>query len=195
VTLYCATSNRGKLDEFRLAARRFRCHVEPLPVLEQLGACPEDGSSFQENAIQKALYYGEHARGYLFADDSGLVVDALDGAPGIRSARFAGPSATDEQNNRLLLEKMLGRQDRRARFVCVVALARDGAFVRAFEGSVEGTILEEPRGTGGFGYDPLFYYPAFGCTLAEVAPKRKLEVSHRGRALAAMYQFLAEDSR
>ena len=191
--LYCATTNAGKLREFRLAIDRFgrgRFRIETLPGLGDIPPCEETGSTFEENAVAKALYYGVRAPGLLFADDSGLEVDALAGAPGVQSARFAGPAATDTDNNRLLLEKMRGVADRGARFVCVVALAKRGNLIGTFQGVVEGRLLEQPRGRNGFGYDPLFFHPPFGRTLAEVSAERKLEVSHRGRALAAMLESL-----
>jgi len=191
VTVYCATGNPGKLREFRLAANQAGIQVEPLPGLASILPCEETGSTFEANAILKAEYYGARAPGWLFADDSGLEVDALGGAPGVYSARFAGPDATDESNNRLLLEKLRGVGDRRARFVCVIALADRGRFCQTFRGTVEGEILGEPRGPNGFGYDPLFYYPPFGCSFGEVAPERKLTVSHRGAALRALFESLA----
>jgi XTP/dITP diphosphohydrolase len=193
VKLYCATTNPGKLREFRLAIERFggvAFEVESLPGLSDLPPCEENGSSFEENAVAKALYYSRHSPGLLFADDSGLAVDALGGAPGVLSARFAGPDATDEENNRLLLAKMRGVENRAARFVCVVALADAGKLLGMFRGIVEGRLLEKPRGQNGFGYDPLFFYPPFGCTLAEATAEQKLTVSHRGKAIAAMLQFL-----
>jgi len=142
--LYCATTNPGKLREFRLAAERFgRGLVEflPLPDLDRIPPAQESGRSFEENAIQKALYYSRHAPGLVFADDSGLEALALGGAPGVNSARFAGPEATDEDNNRLLLEKLRGLEQRAARFVCVVTVAQRGKLVRAFRGVVDGRIL------------------------------------------------------
>ena len=188
--VYCATGNTGKLKEFQLAAKETGIDVELLPRFREIPECVEDGATFAENAAIKARHYGRHAAGFLFADDSGLVVDALDGAPGVHSARFAGPGAYDERNNHLLLERLQGVRDRTARFVCVIALV-EGAEVRGFfEGSVEGVILEEPRGAGGFGYDPLFYYPPFGCTFGEASEKRKLAVSHRGKAFGAMLRSL-----
>jgi XTP/dITP diphosphohydrolase len=188
VTVYCATGNPGKLREFRLSAERRGILVEPAPGLAGAPPCHEDGATFEENAILKALHYGPFAPGPLFADDSGLEVDALGGAPGVYSARFAGPDATDEANNRLLLEKMRGVRDRAARFVCVIALVDGGRVTGTFRGTVEGRILEEPRGANGFGYDPLFFYQPFGCSFGEVAPERKLTVSHRGMALAALWR-------
>jgi XTP/dITP diphosphohydrolase len=184
--VYCATSNPGKLREFQLAAPDF--DVRPLPAPAQ--PPDENGATFEENAIAKAEYYGKFVDGYLFADDSGLEVDALGGAPGVYSARYAGPEATDAQNNALLLDRLKDASDRSARFVCVIALVRDGALVKTFRGAVEGRILHEGRGDGGFGYDPLFYYERFGCTFGESPIDRKMKVSHRAQALAAMFTFL-----
>lgn len=166
--------------------------VQPLPGSAALEPCEETGATFEENAIQKALYYSKHCDGYLFVDDSGLEVDALGGAPGVYSARFAGPDATDDANNRLLLERMQGVQNRSARFVCVVALAKSGRLIQTFRGVVEGRLIEEPRGTNGFGYDPLFFYSPFGCTLGQALVERKMEISHRGKALRALRDYLKE---
>jgi XTP/dITP diphosphohydrolase len=193
VILYCATTNAGKLREFRLAAERYgggRIRIEPLPGLQAIAAPPETGRSFEENAAAKALYYSSLAPGPLFAEDSGLEVEALGGAPGVYSARFAGPDADDEANNRLLLEKLQGVADRRARYVCVAALAERGRLVGSFRGTVEGRIAEAPRGTGGFGYDPLFYYEPFGATFGEVSAERKMAVSHRGEAMRRLLGWL-----
>jgi len=131
-----------------------------------------------------------HTDGYLFADDSGLEVDALGGAPGVHSARYAGPTATDEANNALLLERLRGIENRAARFVCVIALVRSGALIKTFRGTVEGRIIDAPRGSGGFGYDPLFYCELFGCTFGEAAIDQKMRVSHRAQALEAMFTYL-----
>jgi XTP/dITP diphosphohydrolase len=185
VRLYCATTNPGKLREFKKALEG-SFDLETLPSLETIPPCDETGATFEENAIQKALYYSKHCEGQLFVDDSGLEVDALGGAPGVYSARFAGPDATDEANNRLLLEQMAGIADRTARFVCVVALASGGKLIGTFRGAVEGQLLEAPRGANGFGYDPLFFYPPFGCTFGEVPLSKKMEASHRSQALHAM---------
>jgi XTP/dITP diphosphohydrolase len=187
--LYCATTNPGKLREFQLAlAKAFE--VESLPDLASIPVCDETGATFEENAIQKALYYSKHCDGYLFVDDSGLAVDALGGAPGVYSARFAGRHATDQENNRLLLDQMRGVGDRKARFVCVVALARSGQLLRTFRGEVEGRLTEAPQGANGFGYDPLFFYEPFGCTFAEAPLERKMQVSHRSKALQEMRAYL-----
>lgn len=184
--VYCATSNPGKLREFQLAAPDFdvRALPDPPPPPE------EHGDTFEANAIEKALAYGAHIDGYLFADDSGLEVDALGGAPGVHSARYAGPNATDEANNALLLERLRGFDNRPARFVCVIALVRGGALIKTFRGTVEGRIIDAPRGSGGFGYDPLFFCEAFGCTFGEAAIEKKMRVSHRAQALEAMFTYL-----
>jgi XTP/dITP diphosphohydrolase len=186
VIIYCATSNPGKLREFQLAAPDFELRQLPRPVPPP----EENGATFEENAIGKAEYYGGFTDGYLFADDSGLEVDALGGAPGVHSARYAGPDATDAANNALLLDRIHEHADRTARFVCVIALVRDGKLVRTFRGTVEGSILDAPRGSGGFGYDPLFYYEPFGCTFGEAPIADKMRVSHRAQALEAMFTFL-----
>jgi XTP/dITP diphosphohydrolase len=189
--LYCATGNAGKLREFRLAATLAPVEIEILPGIRDLQPCVEDGATFEENAILKARHYGEHSPGLLFADDSGLEVDALGGAPGVYSARYSGAHATDEANNRLLLENLRSMQDRTARFVCVIALIDRGRLHGTFRGTVEGRIIDDARGGGGFGYDPLFYYPPFGCTFGEASDEQKLSVSHRGQALLAMLRSLS----
>jgi XTP/dITP diphosphohydrolase len=193
--LWCATGNAGKLREFRMAAGHAPVEIELLPEYKHLPPCVEDGATFEENAVKKALHYGPHAPGLLFADDSGLAVDALGGAPGVYSARFSGPHATDESNNRLLLERMLlekmrGQTNRRARFVCAIALVEVDRVIGVYHGAVEGVLLEHEHGTGGFGYDPLFYCPAFGCTFGEATAEQKFSLSHRGQALRAMLASL-----
>jgi XTP/dITP diphosphohydrolase len=191
--LYCATTNPGKLREFQLAlADSFA--VEPLPGLDSIPPCDETGVTFEDNAIQKALYYSKHCDGFVFVDDSGLAVEALEGAPGVYSARYAGPGATDDANNRLLLDRMRGVPDRSARFICVVALAQSGRLIRTFRGEVAGQLTEEPRGANGFGYDPLFYYPPFGCTFGEAPLVEKMKVSHRSKALTLMRDYLLSAS-
>ncbi len=197
MTLYCATTNAGKLKEFRLSAEKFgraKLDIAPLENLKRIEPLEETGRTFEANAVGKAVYYSAHAPGLLFADDSGLEVLALGGEPGVRSARFAGPDATDAANNRLLLEKLRGVHPRAARFVCVIALAQKGRLVWTFRGTVEGRILDAPRGENGFGYDPLFYYPPFGCSFGELTSGRKLLVSHRGRALKEMLDWVAGQS-
>jgi XTP/dITP diphosphohydrolase len=191
IRLLAATGNAGKLREFRLAAEGYAAiEIELLPNFGAIKPCLETGLTFEENAVLKARYYAEHADGLVFADDSGLEVDALGGAPGVFSARFAGYGATDAANNRLLLDTLRGVEPRTARFVCVIALASGGEVRAIFRGSVEGFVTEQPAGSGGFGYDPLFYYPPFGCTFGEATAEQKLAVSHRGQALRAMLDSL-----
>lgn len=192
--LYCATGNPGKLREFRLACHVLNIDVEPLPNLKTIEAPEETGDTFEANAILKAEYYSQFADGPLFADDSGLAVDALGGAPGVLSARYAESGLSghdaDEANNQLVLKNLAPHADRTARFVCVIALAEKGKLIQTFRGEVEGQLLHEAKGPGGFGYDPLFYYPPFGCTFGEAASERKFDVSHRGNALRQMLHYL-----
>jgi XTP/dITP diphosphohydrolase len=189
--LYCATGNQGKLREFRMAAGHAPVEIDLVPAFRELPPAIEDGATFEENAVKKALHYARYADGLLFADDSGLEVDALGGAPGVYSARYSGPEATDEANNRLLLENLRGVADRRARFVCAIALVEGGAVRGVYRGSVEGRIIDEARGPHGFGYDPLFFHEPFGCTFGEADDEQKFAVSHRGQALRAMVRELA----
>jgi len=191
----CATRNPGKLREFRSATEFFGYDCVSLDCIEHIDSlpdCVEDGDTFEANAIKKAVHYSVHAHRPVFADDSGLEVDALNGAPGVYSARFAGPGANDESNNRLLLDKLAGVSNRAARFVCVVALAHEGRLLGTFRGEVPGRIIDEPKGVNGFGYDPLFFHEPFGCTFGEAPADRKLGVSHRGQALAQMLKFACE---
>lgn len=190
--IWCATGNAGKLREFRLTGELLGVDVEALPDLRSILAPEETGTTFEENARLKAAYYSRFApsNGLLFADDSGLVVDALGGEPGVYSARYAGKHATDEANNRLVLERLGDNTNRTARFVCVIALAKGGEVVKTFRGEVEGELLREARGPAGFGYDPLFYYPPFGCSFGEVDDEKKFRVSHRGNAVRAMLGYL-----
>ena len=188
--IYCATGNAGKLREFRLAAELLGIEIEPVPGLKDLVAPEETGVTFEENACLKAVFYSRFAPGLVFADDSGLAVDELRGAPGVISARYAGEGAGDAANNALVLQQMEGKANRAARFVCVIALAEQGVVRATFRGEVEGTLLGEPRGPGGFGYDPLFFYPPFNASLGEVNDERKFSVSHRGNALRKLLEYI-----
>lgn len=186
--IYCATSNPGKLAEYQLAAPGDWRLLAAGPF-----DCPETGSSFAENAVEKAQCYARHLQGLVFADDSGLEVEELGGEPGVRSARYAGPRATDEQNRALLLEKLRGRaraSRSKARFVCVIALARYGRLLGTFRGTADGEILDQARGAGGFGYDSLFYFPPLGRSFAELSAEEKLAHSHRGQAFRALVEWI-----
>ena len=201
--LYAATTSQGKLRDFRTAAEAHSILIETLPALATIPAPEEDGLTFTANATLKAVYYSRFAPGQLvLADDSGLEVDALDGAPGVRSARFAAdtgltdsPDAndnTDVWNNMVLLQRLAGVEQakRTARYRCVLVAARDGLPFHTAHGTVEGLILEAPRGTGGFGYDPLFYLPDLDRTMAEIDLATKLTLSNRGRAFATLLPML-----
>lgn len=191
--LYACSTNPGKIAEFELAARLSRhdgIEIQSLPDLSAIAAPEETGATFEENAVLKALYYSRFTREHVFADDSGLEVDALGGEPGVYSARYAGTGATDSANNELLLRRLHAQLNRGARFVCVLALAREGKLLLTAAGSVEGEILEAPRGAGGFGYDPLFFYPPLNQSFAELAPETKFSVSHRGHALRNFFARL-----
>jgi XTP/dITP diphosphohydrolase len=177
--IFCATSNPGKLREFQLAAPDFEIVPLSLPAPE------ETGRTFEDNALLKAKYYGAQVDGYLFVDDSGIEVDALDGRPGVDSAHF---------DNTWLLEQMHAVENRTARFVCVIALVRYGELVKMFRGAVEGRVIAEPRGANGFGYDPIFFYEPFGCTFGEASTESKMRVSHRAQALDKMFTFLRSAS-
>jgi len=189
-----ATSNTGKLRDFAAAAAAHGLGVRPLPGFSTAPPVAEDGATFEENARKKAEYYSRFAPGEIvLADDSGLEVDALHGAPGVNSARYAATAptenASDAANNARLLRELasLAGTQRAARFVCVLVPARDGQSLASFRGEAAGQILRAPRGSGGFGYDPLFYFPELGKTFAELAPEEKARVSHRG---AAFRKFL-----
>lgn len=187
--VYCATTNPGKLREFELALQG-EVDIAAVPNLSSIAPPEETGATFEENAVLKALYYAKFCDGLVFADDSGLEVDGLGGAPGVYSARYAGAAATDQDNNNLVLEKLKSVIERSARFVCVIALAQGPDVLQIVRGTVEGNILDAPRGKTGFGYDPLFFYPPFACSFGEAPLDAKMRVSHRGQALAALLAYL-----
>ena len=193
--LFLATSNPGKLREYRAMAEGAGAPVE-IVAIPNFGSLPEFQEvwlTFAENAAGKALHYSRLVGGFVLADDSGLVVPALGGAPGVQSARYAGPGASDTDRIRKLLEEMRGKQgeDRRARFVCVTAMAQSGKVCGLFSDCAEGILLEEPRGHDGFGYDPVFFFPALGKTFAEISRQEKNLHSHRGKAGRKSLEFLA----
>ncbi|MCH8267148.1 MAG: RdgB/HAM1 family non-canonical purine NTP pyrophosphatase [Acidobacteria bacterium] len=201
-TIQIASSNAGKIEEFRLGARlwlagcgrSWQLVIEPVASFDALPSCEEDGETFAANAQKKARHYSRLTGGLIVADDSGLEVDALNGAPGVRSRRFAGPAASDAENNSKLIRDLshITASKRTARFVCVIAMAQAGRVLAEFQGVAEGIILDSPRGAGGFGYDPLFLDPESNRTFAEISPEEKLQRSHRGRALRAMLNWLTE---
>ena len=198
--LFVATTNPGKLRDFAHAAASFpEVTLEPLPNLATIPSPEENADTFAGNANLKALAYSREAPGQLIlADDSGLEVDALHGAPGVRSARFADdrnfttnrPLPTDQRNNLCLLDALAStrEEDRTARYRCVLALARNTEVILTAQGTLEGEILRTPRGSAGFGYDPLFLIPSLNRTMAELDPTTRLTLSHRGRALRALLQ-------
>lgn len=192
--LYLASGNPGKLRELAALAAAEGFTLEPLPDYSRLPAVAELAASFALNALDKALHYTRFTDGRVLADDSGLAVDALGGAPGARSARYAGPNATDEDNNRALLTALAAVPDQRrtARYICVLALARRGQALALFSDACEGRILSAPRGTGGFGYDPLFFFPPLNRTMAELSLEEKNRHSHRARAFRKLLAYLKE---
>jgi XTP/dITP diphosphohydrolase len=188
--LYLCSSNQGKLRELEHAAEGSGLEVRLLPNLGTIAPPDEHGSSFEENASSKAIYYSGFTDEAVLADDSGLEVDALYGAPGVYAARYAGRDATDADNINLLLANLGNTTARTARFACVLALARNGALITTARGHVDGEILPMPRGTNGFGYDPVFYYPPAQRSFAEMSADEKLAVSHRGRAMREMLNHI-----
>ena len=186
-TVLVSTRNAHKLVEIRqILGPSFE--LLDLSSIPALGEVDETGTTFEENAALKALAASAHFDGWVLADDSGLEVDALGGAPGVRSARFSGKGATDVTNRALLLEKLTAvpADQRSARFRCVIALARGGEVLAHFSGAVEGVIIQSEKGAGGFGYDPLFVPEGFGETFAELGAETKNSLSHRGCALAGL---------
>jgi XTP/dITP diphosphohydrolase len=192
IKMLVASSNPGKLREYRALAAGHAVELALFPDFDSLPACEEAAPTFAENAAGKALHYSRLASDAVIADDSGLVVPALGGAPGPKSARYGGASATDADRVRKLLDEMRGKMggERRARFVCVLAMAQQGRLLAIFSDFVEGTLLEAPRGTGGFGYDPIFFYAPLGKTFAELAREEKNQHSHRGKACRKLLAFL-----
>jgi XTP/dITP diphosphohydrolase len=203
-SILLATSNAGKLRDFAGAAAHFGISVANLPNFSSLPEVIEDGSTFEANARKKAEAYSLAAPGeVVVADDSGLEIDALGGAPGVYSARYAAHdpqsnrpheakrNTADEANNARVLRELANiPQDKRtARFVCVLAAARDGKTLATFRGAAEGIILTAPRGRNGFGYDPLFFFPAIQKTFAELSAEEKARYSHRGAAFRAFLEW------
>ncbi len=184
--LVIATRNPGKLSEFKALLSSFEVEIR---CLEDFGPIPlieEDGRTFEENAVKKARMTARYLGFPALADDSGLVVDALGGKPGVHSARFAGEKASDLENNRKLLRAMAGVENRNAAFVCVIAIAVPRGPALIYEGTCRGRITEELLGTSGFGYDPVFWYPPLNKTFAQMGAEEKNRVSHRAMAMAEL---------
>ena len=198
VKLLLASSNPGKLREYRVLAAQFSSatavELALLPGVDRLPAFDESTPTFAENAAGKALHYSRFVELPVIADDSGLVVPALGGAPGVQSARYAGPNASDADRVRRLLEELHSKSitDRRARFVCVLALAERGRVRAVFSDLASGELLEAPRGDRGFGYDPIFFFPPLGKSFAELSREEKNHVSHRGKAFQKLLAFLQQ---
>jgi len=196
VRILLASSNAGKLREYGEMAAGSPVEVELLPDFKQLPVFEENAPTFAENAAGKALHYSKYTPEIVLADDSGLTVPVLGGAPGVRSARYAGPSATDAERYEKLLREMSAHEGekRRASFICVIALARSGRALGILSDRADGVLATEPRGAGGFGYDPIFLFPQLGRTFAELSPAEKNAYSHRGKAFTKILNFLSEPS-
>jgi len=184
-----ATNNNKKVEEFQNILKAYNIELKCVSDFGRLPEPVEDGDTFDENAYKKALHYAKVLGLPTIADDSGLVVEALNGEPGVYSARYAGENATDEQNCFKLLNKMKGITNRKAAFQCVLSIAVPSGPALTYEGNCQGIITETMQGGGGFGYDPLFFYPELGKTFAEMTAEEKNKISHRGKALA---DFAAE---
>ena len=182
-TLVIATRNPGKTAEIRAMLKDFPIEIKNLDDFGPIPEVKEDGDTFDENAYKKASFVSKVLGLPALADDSGLVVDALDGAPGVFSARYAGENATDEQRYNKLLREMKGRTNRKAAFECVISIAVPPGPALTYEARCEGLITEKPSGENGFGYDPVFFYPPLKKTFAEISSEEKNRVSHRGKAL------------
>jgi XTP/dITP diphosphohydrolase len=190
--LLLASSNPGKLREYRVLAGASSIELELIPNFAALPHFDESAPTFAENSAGKAQHYSRFTQGIVLADDSGLVVPALGGAPGVHSARYAGPNATDAERVQKLLREMQGKvgDERRARFVCVSAIARQGRVLAVVSDLAQGVITTEPRGTDGFGYDPVFYFEDLGRTYAETTREEKNRYSHRGKAFRKLLALL-----
>jgi len=183
IVFVLATRNKGKMREFELLFKGLPVEIKGVSEFQKIPEFEEEGSTFEEIAVNKAKVVSKALDLPAIADDSGLTVEALNGAPGIFSARYAGKSATNGQNNRKLLEKMEGKKNRNAIFVCSIAISKPTGQVLTYTGRCSGIILQEPAGTNGFGYDPFFYYSLLGKTFAQLSVEEKNMVSHRGQAM------------
>lgn len=188
-----ASSNPGKLREYRELANDVGVELDEMPNFREIESFDESSPTFAENAAGKAIHYSRFTTATILADDSGLVVPALNGAPGVRSARYAGPNASDEDRIRKLLGEMAGKtaDQRRAKFICVTAIARQGRVLTIASDFAQGLLTEKPRGKDGFGYDPIFLFQELDRTYAELTRKEKNVYSHRGKAFRKMLSLAA----
>jgi XTP/dITP diphosphohydrolase len=184
--LVIATRNKGKTKEIKALLKDFPVNIKNLDDFGPIPHLEEDGDTFDENAYKKASFAARILGLPALADDSGLIVEALDGAPGIHSARYAGENATDEQRYLKLLDDMKGKSNRKAAFECVISIAMPTGPALTYEARCEGLITTEPAGSNGFGYDPVFFYPPYNKTFAQITGKEKNRISHRGKALAEL---------
>jgi XTP/dITP diphosphohydrolase len=184
--LVLATRNAGKTKEIRELLEDFPVEIKNLDDFGPIPSVEEDGMTFDDNAYKKASFTAKMLGLPALADDSGLEVDALGGAPGVHSARYAGPDATDAENNDRLWREMDGHTNRAATFVCVISIAVPSGPALTYEADCKGLIAETPEGDKGFGYDPLFYYPPLKKTFAQMSPEEKNQISHRGKAFAEL---------
>ncbi|OGV33886.1 MAG: non-canonical purine NTP pyrophosphatase, RdgB/HAM1 family [Lentisphaerae bacterium GWF2_45_14] len=191
--ILAATKNAHKIEEFKELLGAKDVTILSLLDFPDAPEVIEDGATFEENARKKATESSAFTGLATFADDSGLEVEALGGAPGIQSARYAGPNASNEERIKKLLDNMKGASSRKARFVCVIALANNGEVMETFTGEVKGTISEEPRGSNGFGYDPIFVPDGYTKTFAELDAEVKNKISHRARAVKAALEFIEDE--
>lgn len=189
-----ATSNAHKVEEFREMLEPLGIQVRSLLDLEEKVEIEETGTTFAENAMIKAMSVHERLGIPVISDDSGLEVDAMDKAPGVYSARFLGYDTPYEEKNQYIMDQVKGKT-RTARYVCAIAYVEEDGAGHVFTGVVEGEIADHARGEKGFGYDPIFYYPPYGATLAEVSEEKKNAISHRGRALAQLIAYMKEAER
>ena len=185
-----ATKNRGKIEEFSALFRNYFKRTSSLLDYESVPEIIESGSTFEENALLKANIISSHFGKIVIADDSGLVVEALGGEPGVYSARFAGVGSSDEQNVDKLLDRIKPYTNRKAQFICVLALVYPDGAAKLFEGSCDGEIIDERRGNNGFGYDPVFFVPELNKTMAELDPADKNRISHRSYAVRKLKNYL-----
>jgi len=194
--ILAATRNKGKVKEIEKFLREEISGIAVISPndLNITDDCPETGDTFLKNATDKSLFYSSKAPGILtMADDSGLVVQALNGEPGVYSARYSGENANDEKNIQKLIKEIASKENRAAKFVCVISLSLNGKFIESFTGEVHGVIIDQKTGAGGFGYDPIFFYPPLKKTFAQLTTQEKNKISHRANALTLLKSYLHDN--